>query len=104
MKSNKKNVYLILFVVILLIVFGVSFAFFNYTRTGSLNMVRTGNLVFNSEQGTSINLTNVFPVDVSQGISNNNPNVGSVTINVSGDTTYTEGIEYLVTAVNVVNT
>ena len=83
----------------------VTYAFFNYTRTGSSNTIRTGRIAFNSEQGTAINLTNLFPIDpTATGIMNDNTKVGTVIVNVTGDTTYSEGIEYLVSAVNVTNT
>ena len=104
MESNKKILLSVVGVAILIVlVTGVTFAFFNYTRTGSRNIIKTGRIYFNSEQDTSINLTNMFPIDVSGGIPNDNTKVGEITINVVGDTTYDEGIEYLISAVNVSN-
>ena len=104
MIKSRKQMYLVIGAFALVLMLGtVTYAFFNYTRTGSANTIRTGRIAFNSQQGTVINLTNVFPVDVTNGIPSNS-NVGSVTINVTGDTTYGEGIEYLVSAVNVQNT
>ena len=104
-KQNKKIMLTIIGVAILVIgLVGVTYAFFNYTRTGSANVIKTGKISFNSEQGTAINLTNMFPIDVTSGIPNDNTKVGTVTLNVTGDTTYDEGIEYLVSAVNVQNT
>ena len=103
--KNKRLMLQIIGVAILVIgLVGITYAFFNYTRIGSANIIRTGRINFSSEQGTSMNLTNIFPVDVSEGIPNNATKVGSVTINVTGDTTYGEGVEYLVSAVNVNNT
>jgi hypothetical protein len=46
----------------------------------------------------------MFPIDVTGGIPNDNTKVGTFTLNVIGDTTYDDGIEYLVSAVNVQNT
>ena len=40
---------------------GVSFAIFNYTRTGTANVIKVGKISFNSNQTETINLTNVFP-------------------------------------------
>ncbi len=80
-----------------------TYAFFNYTRTGSTNTIKVGRIAFNSEQGNAINLTNVFPIDKAN-IDTETDYVGSVSIHVTGDTTYSEGIEYLVKAVNVNNT
>ena len=104
MEKSKKQIYIAIgaFALVLLLG-GATYAFFNYTRTGSANVIKTGRIYFNSEQGTAINLTNMFPIDVSGGIPNDNTKVGTVTLNVTGDTTYDEGIEYLVSAVNVQN-
>ena len=105
MEKSKKQIYIAFGVfALVLLLGGVTYAFFNYTRTGSANVIKTGRIYFNSEQGTAINLTNMFPIDVSNGIPNDNTKVGTVTLNVTGDTTYDEGIEYLVSAVNVQNT
>ena len=81
---------------------GVTYAFFNYTRTGSANTVRTGTINFTSSQ-TRINLSNVFPIATSD-VSTDTDNVGTATITVTGDTTYDKGIEYLISATNVINT
>ena len=104
MIKSKKQMFIVIGVFGLTLLLGtVTYAFFNYTRTGSANVIKTGRIYFNSEQGTAINLTNMFPIDVTNGIPNDNTKVGSVTINVTGDTTYAEGIEYLVSVVNVQN-
>ena len=105
MIKSKKQMYIVIGAFALVLLLGTTtYAFFNYTRTGSANVIKTGRIYFNSEQGTAINLTNMFPIDVSSGIPNDNTKVGTVTLNVTGDTTYDEGIEYLVSAVNVQNT
>ena len=102
--KHKKTLLSIIGVAILVIgLIGVTYAFFNYTRTGSANTIRVGRISFNSEQGNAINITNLFPIDVTNGISNDATKVGTVTINVTGDTTYDEGVEYLVSVVNVQN-
>ena len=46
----------------------------------------------------------MFPIIPTQENLADNTKVGTVTIDVSGDTTYNQGVEYLVTATNVVNT
>ena len=105
MIKSKKQMFIVIgvFTLVLMLV-TTTYAFFNYTRTGLANTIRTGRISFNHTQGSSINLTNMFPIDVSEGIPNDNTKVGTLTINVTGDTTYTEGLEYLVTATNVTNT
>ncbi len=104
MIKTKRQMFIVIACFTLILLLGTTtYAFFNYTRTGSSNTIKVGRIAFNSEQGSAINLTNVFPIDVSNGIPNDS-NVGSVTIHITGDTTYNEGVEYLVSAVNVQNT
>ncbi len=79
----------------------VTYAFFNYTRTGQANTLKTGNISFNSTQDNTISLTNVFPTSSTN---LNSTNSDTVTINITGDTTYSEGIEYKVTLDQVNNT
>ena len=105
MIKTKKQMFIVIGAFLLTILLGtVTYAFFNYTRTGTANTIKTGRIAFNSDQGTAINLTNMFPIDVTNGIPDDNTKVGTVTIHVTGDTTYNEGVEYLVSAVNVTNT
>ena len=106
MIKTRKQMYLVIASFALVLLLGTTtYAFFNYTRTGSSNIIKTGRIYFNSEQGTAINLTNLFPIDQTEtGIMDDATKVGTVTINVEGDTTYTDGIEYKVSAVNVQNT
>ncbi len=104
-KEKKIKILSILaFVGVLSIMLGVSVAFFNYTRTGTANIVRTGRIVFNSSQDGRINLTNLFPINTEEpGIMDDSTKVGTITINVSGDTTYNQGVEYLISATNITN-
>ena len=103
--KSKKNIYLVMagLALILSIVTG-TYAFFNYTRTGTRSVIETGRIVFATNQNNSINLTNLFPIESTASNLADSTKVGTVTIDVSGDTTYGGGVEYLVTAVNVVNT
>ena len=106
MIRNKKQMYLVIGAFALVLLLGTTtYAFFNYTRTGTQNIIKTGRISFNSTQGTAMNLDNLFPIDTTvSGIMNDATKVGTVTINVTGDTTYSDGIEYLISAVNVSNT
>ena len=100
-KNNKIILPIVIGLLMIIGVIGVTYAFFNYTRTGSANTVRTGRIYFNHTQDGKIELSNVFPTN------NNNLNSTNsdiVTINITGDTTYTEGIEYKVTLDQVNNT
>ena len=88
---------------IISITVGVSIAFFNYTRTGQANTIAVGRIFFNSTQNNTINLTNVFPIKSSD-LNNDENNHDTVTINIEGDTMYSDGVEYLVTIDDVNNT
>ena len=106
-KSKKKQLIVSIVAIVLLIVatVGVTYAFFNYTRTGLANTVSTGRIYFNSSQDGRINLTNIFPIDPTEtGVMNDATKVGTVAITVTGDTTYDKGVEYLISATNVTNT
>jgi hypothetical protein len=84
-----------------LLLVGVTYSFFNYTRTGGVNNLGTGNISFNAEYGTAINLTNIFPISSSDV---NNANLTSTTIGITGSTNYSDGEEFLVSIVDVNNT
>ncbi len=87
---------------ILVLVLGTfSYAFFNYTRTGSTNNIRVGRINFESSQNNTINLSDVFPTDINN---LDNTNSSTVTIGITGDTNYEEGIEYKVSIDQVTNT
>ncbi len=103
MTNKKANVLMILGLFVLIgMIGGLTVAFFNYTRTGSANTITTGGVYFNTGQTNTINLTNVFPI-ASADVATDNANSSEVIITVTGDTTYTQGMEYLVTAEDVTN-
>ena len=102
MESNKKILLSIVIIAVLVVtIVGVSFSFFNYTRTGSSNVIRVGRISFVSRNEQTINLSNLFPIDPEEtGIMNDNTKVGTYSIDITGDTDYVDGIEYLVSATN----
>ena len=87
---------------VVMILFGVTFAFFNYTRTGVSNVIKVGKISFESEQTNTITLLDVFPIDATD--VNTSNHVGTGTINITGDTTYDDGVEYVLTISNLTNT
>ena len=99
-QKRKQKVLIILGVFILVIgLIGVTYAFFNYTRTGASNTIEVGRISFVSENESIINLTNLFPIDPSNTSDLNDPTkVGTYSIDIKGDTDYIDGIEYLVSA------
>ncbi len=101
-KKNKRLIYSFIIIAVLLItVVGVTYSFFNYTRTGNLNSIATGRIYFNSIQNGKLELTNVFPVKLSD---IDTSTLDAVEVNLIGDTTYTGGEEYLITLTDVQNT
>lgn len=103
MESSKQSKQVLLSVIgvaiLVVAVVGVSFAFFNYTRTGEANTVKTGHIEFNSEN-TLIELENVFPIATSA-VATDSTNTATATVRITGNTNYTNGIDYVVTAEEV---
>lgn len=83
--------------ILVVAVVGVSFAFFNYTRTGPANTVSTGEIHFTTSQET-LAITNLFPVAASTVTASTTANVATTTVNISGWTSYEYGLKYTVTA------
>ena len=99
MIKSKKQMYIVIGVFALVMLLGeITYAFFNYTRTGSSNVIRVGRIFFESKNEETITLNNLFPIDPSeQGIMNDTTKVGTYSIDIKGDTDYVDGIEYLIT-------
>ena len=89
------------FAIILIGLVSISYAFFNYTRTGESNTIRTGNIYFNAQQGLALNITNAFPLTSTEAA---NANLDTVTLGILGDTTYSDGEEFEIMLVDVTNT
>ncbi len=107
-RQSKQILLSVIGVAILVVaVVGVSFAFFNYTRTGVANTVSTGKIKFVSEQSGGISISNVFPLTSAQlqeqtaaayeGV----PDFAEVVITIKGETTYSQGLDYRVSAKDV---
>ena len=105
-QTKNKHVMLSIIGVAILVIglVGITYAIFNYTRTGSANVIKTGKIAFATDQDNTINLTNMFPIEANSTNLADATKVGTVTIDITGDTTYDSGVEYLVTATNVSNT
>ena len=102
-KSYKQMFLVIGIFTLVLLVGGTTFAFFNYTRTGSANTVKVGRIYFNHQEGNTISLENVFPISSEQA-ETDTVNAKTLSITVVGDTDYDKGIEYLLTLDSVNNT
>ena len=63
MIKSKKQMYLVIGAFALVMLLGtVTYAFFNYTRTGSANTIRVGRIAFRTNQTETITLNNLFPI------------------------------------------
>ena len=102
MESSKKILLSTIGIAVLIvIVTGVTFAFFNYTRTGASNNIKVGRISFVSKDEETITLSNLFPIDPENTTDMNDPTkVGTYQITIEGDTDYSGGIEYLVSTTN----
>lgn len=85
--------------ILVVAVVGVSFAFFNYTRTGGENTVKTGQINFTSSY-EKVNLQNIFPI-AKTALDSDSTNTAEVTVTVQGNTTYAKGLDYTITAEEV---
>ena len=75
-------------------IFGVTYAFFNYTRTGDTNSISTGTIIFDYSDDTSIAIGNVFPIeddDIDEKMNKS--------FSISAHTTYDKGLVYRIYAV-----
>ena len=102
MIKSKKQMFIVIGIFTLVLMLGtVTYAFFNYTRTGNANTIRVGRISFITRQTNTINLTNMFPIDPTEtGIMDDDNKVGTLEIEIEGDTDYSEGVEYLVSSVS----
>ena len=101
MKHNSK--YLIISIICLImfigIIIGVSYAFFNYTRTGPVNLLSTGGITFTSDY-EGVTLDGVFPTSF-YSYETDNDNVATIELNISGYTNYEKGLLYRVSLEDV---
>lgn len=103
--QSKKVLLSVIGVAILVVaVVGVSFAFFNYTRTGAANTVSTGKINFQSTQTANpVQVSNLFPMASAPAANDtfnaSTSNYARTVIHVEGETTYDAGLDYQISAV-----
>ena len=98
--KQKQMVLMFIGIMILLVsITGITFAFFNYTKTGGANVIKTGNIEFNMTQGKTISLQNVFPITSTEALADSS-NTSVCEIVITGRNTYAGGVEYLVSSAN----
>ena len=98
--NRRQNILIIVGLIVLFgMIGGVTYAFFNYTRTGSANLLSLGNISFSSAYD-QITLGNAFPVS-KQSIHNSGTGMSDLEISITGMTSYDGGIDYRINAVDV---
>ena len=98
--KNKKNLLLLLLVVgCIAIVGGVTYAFFNYSKTSTTNSeLVTGDIYFNfTNESNGITLTNAFPETVEEARARTD---NTFTFDITGRNTYSKPIYYEIDIVN----
>ena len=101
MKNRKILVSILMVIGLLSITIGTTVAFFNYTRTGNANTVSVGRISFVTRQTKTISLNNLFPIDPTNSEEmSDTTKVGTLEIEIEGDTDYIDGVEYLVSSEN----
>lgn len=104
-KNNSKQILLSVLgiVILVIVVLGISFAFFSYTKTGSSNnVVQTGEVSLAFTESATISLTNQFPtLDSAAVISGSNNDVTAMNFSVTGYYSASTGtIDYTIYAIN----
>ncbi len=101
MENYRKYAMLMCSMGLMFLVVGITYAFFNYTRTGNPNNFSVGRISFESKNEQTITINNLFPIDPNDSNSLNDPTkVGTYQIAITGDTDYDDGLEYLVSIVD----
>ena len=100
-KNQKKLFVLIIVCVLTLLLGATTYAFFSYSRTSTIaNILQAGGISFNATESGVMTLSNVAPITSIEAESDTT-NAKTITLSVTGNTDYNEGLEYLVTANNV---
>ncbi len=81
MKNNKKIFVIVCSIALIILLTGITYSYFNYTRTGRSNSIITGDIYLTLNEGEDeITLTNVFP-ETKEEARSRNDNVLTFTVN-----------------------
>ncbi len=95
-RYNKKFILSIIGVVLIIgITFGITYSFFNYTREGEENNLSTGIIMFDYQDGATLQLTNQFPISESELTDDY-----KLSFSVSGHNTLEDGVTFNIYAVH----
>ena len=93
---NKKILFSIIGLVLIIgITSGVTYAFFNYTKTGSENSIGTGLIEFDYQDGQQLQLSNQFPISETDLTDDY-----KLTFTISGHNSLTNGVTFNIYAVH----
>ena len=69
-KKDKKNkiMLIILLIVLIIVIIALSYAAFNFSKTGSENVITLGNLELTLNEGSTINLEDTYPLTDAEGL------------------------------------
>ena len=98
--KKKSNKIVLLFGIVgllftIVVTIGVTYAFFNYTKTGAKNNIGTGIIQFDYQEGTTLQLSNQFPMS-EQELTNDQ----KLTFTISGHNTLTDGVVFNIYAIH----
>ena len=94
-KNNELKVLIFITLIIILgVILGSTYAFFNYTRTGNPDVLNTGYIDFDFNGGSEIEKGNAFPIEETDV-----DNTIVKTFSLTSHTTFTDGIVYRIYAV-----
>lgn len=96
---KKYFIYYLMFIVSIVAVVGASYAFFNFTKTGEVNLFSTGTISFTSNYDR-VELQNVFPISMDD-VDTDDVNAATIELNISGYTDYEKGFYFRVTAQDI---
>ena len=96
--NDKKRIYIYIGIITLLIIaiLGVSFAYFNYTRTGDTNTIKTGTIIFDYTGGSSITIENESPISEAEATTGNDH---KISFSITAHNELENGMRYNVYAV-----
>ena len=86
----------LLIIAFILLIFGTTYAFFNYTRTGAMNNLSVGTVKFSHTTDTLIDVSNDFPQDIDM----NNEELVTMksshdgVLSITAHNTLTDGVRY----------
>ena len=64
-ENKRKKIIILALIILIALVLGTTYAFYNYTRTGPENKISTGVITFNFQDSGPLSISNQFPISES---------------------------------------